>query len=235
MTEIGLEQEVNSLRELSALTSPKLSTKERENLPGKEYAYILGLYLGDGYINLSNEKYAVYALRITQDAKYTSMIEEHRTALTTVFGNKTCVVKHGKNAKNIMIYSKKIPRLFPQIGKGLKHSRDVSLIDWQREIVNKFPDQFIRGLIQTDGCRYIAKYVSSDKNASQVRYSFTNTSVHIVEELMKVCSLLGLTPKVHKRPSLKQNGKPSGATRHIVVFNRRKDVEKLEKIVGCKS
>jgi hypothetical protein len=45
------------------------------------YSYMLGLYLGDGYINLTNEKYQVYKLRITQDGLYPNLIEEHKQAL----------------------------------------------------------------------------------------------------------------------------------------------------------
>ncbi len=45
------------------------------------------------------------------------------------------------------------PCLFPQHGPGRKHERDLVLADWQWEIVERHPADFLRGLFHSDGCR----------------------------------------------------------------------------------
>jgi hypothetical protein len=47
------------------------------------------------------------------------------------------------------------PCLFPQHGVGRKQLRKIELADWQREIVAKCPEQLLRGLFHSDGCRFV--------------------------------------------------------------------------------
>lgn len=42
---------------------------------------------------------------------------------------------------------------FPQHGPGRKHESQIVLEPWQREIVSRYPAEFVRGLIHSDGCR----------------------------------------------------------------------------------
>jgi hypothetical protein len=51
-------------------------------LPGPKYAYLLGIYLGDG--TLSRHRQNVYRLRIFLDARYPGIIEETATAMAAV-------------------------------------------------------------------------------------------------------------------------------------------------------
>jgi hypothetical protein len=41
----------------------------------------------------------------------------------------------------------------PQHGAGPKHRRTIALLDWQREIVAEYPELFLPGLFNSDGCR----------------------------------------------------------------------------------
>jgi hypothetical protein len=49
---------------------------------GKMYAYLLGLYLGDGCLSLHARN--VWRLRIFQDARYTGLVEECERAIHDV-------------------------------------------------------------------------------------------------------------------------------------------------------
>jgi hypothetical protein len=42
---------------------------------------------------------------------------------------------------------------FPQHGAGRKHERIIRLESWQDRLVNRFPAEFLTGLIHADGCR----------------------------------------------------------------------------------
>ena len=51
------------------------------NLP-PEYVYLLGMYLGDGYI--ASHRRGVHKLRVTLDTKYPGIISECETAMRAV-------------------------------------------------------------------------------------------------------------------------------------------------------
>src|SRR3989475_11436004 len=61
--------------------------------------------------------------------------------------------RHGA-AVVVTSYFKRWPTLFPQHGPGRKNRRDVTLEPWQRLIVERHPEDFIRGCIDSDGCRH---------------------------------------------------------------------------------
>lgn len=73
-------------------------------------------------------------------------------------------------------YSKHWPCLFPQHGPGRKHSRKIALEPWQQDLIDQATEDFLRGLIHSDGCRVIA----NDRGVASIRYHFTNRSEDIL-------------------------------------------------------
>ncbi|MEV7558789.1 helix-turn-helix domain-containing protein [Streptomyces sp. NPDC089795] len=147
------------------------------------YAYLLGLYLGDGHIS-HYAKHKVPSLMITLDDAWPGIQDEAEAALHTVFPyNATCRVRTG-GAHNIKIYFKHLPCLFPQHGPGKKHERRIVLEGWQQEIVDAHPWAFLRGLIHSDGCRVINWTVRNGKRYEYPRYFFTNKS----DDIRKLCT-----------------------------------------------
>ena len=61
---------------------------------------------------------------------------------------------------------------FPQHGPGRKHLRPIRLEPWQEVLVKEATEDFIRGLIDSDGCRVVA----NDRGVRSVRYHFSNRS-----------------------------------------------------------
>jgi hypothetical protein len=51
-------------------------------------------------------------------------------------------------------YSNAWPILFPQHGAGRKHQRPIVLEPWQRSILEHHAAPFVRGCIESDGCRH---------------------------------------------------------------------------------
>lgn len=144
----------------------------------KSYAYILGIYLGDGYIN---KTLRTWKLRIFQDKKYINVVKEIEENLKIIFPyNRTNKISHGKNCYEIYIYNNNIIELFPQHDKGKKYKRKIKLETWQEEIINEFPFLFIKGLIHSDGCSYISK---SNKK-EYLNYGFCNKSFDIINLLI---------------------------------------------------
>ena len=82
------------------------------------YAYLLGLYLGDGC--LSKHPRGVYRLRITPDSRHVGIAAECAQAMRTVMpaNRVNTVVRRDQRSQEVHAYSKRWPDLFPQHGAG---------------------------------------------------------------------------------------------------------------------
>ena len=98
------------------------------------YAYLLGLYLGDGYI--ARHRRDVYKLRITCCDAYPSLIDECALVMAEILPNRVGRA-HRTGCTEVYSYSKHWPCLLPQHGPGHKHHRAIALADWQRAIVER--------------------------------------------------------------------------------------------------
>ncbi|MEU5640501.1 helix-turn-helix domain-containing protein [Streptomyces milbemycinicus] len=142
------------------------------------YAYLLGLYLGDGCV--SRLKTGVYFLRIACADVWPGLIDACAAAVRAVRpDNSVCRVQR-QGCVMVTGYSKHWPCLFPQHGPGKKHERPIVLEPWQLEIVGANPWELARGLVHSDGCR-ITNWTTRDvggvrKRYEYPRYFFTNKS-----------------------------------------------------------
>ncbi|MFD3479322.1 transcriptional regulator [Streptomyces sp. NPDC058695] len=146
------------------------------------YAYLLGLYLGDGCINAHRR--GVYFIRIVLDNAWPGLIDACEAAMRAVRpDNSVCRVKK-QGCVAVTASSKHWPCLFPQHGPGKKHERKIALEPWQQAIVDACPWEFIRGLIHADGCRitnWATRIVGGEqKRYEYPRYFFTNLSGDII-------------------------------------------------------
>ncbi|HXS86934.1 MAG TPA: helix-turn-helix domain-containing protein [Mycobacterium sp.] len=139
-------------------------------LPAKSYSYLLGLYLGDGCVSRHPR---AWRLRIVLDTKYPGIIEQCRQAIDTLMpGQRAATLRRPNNCTEVSLYSKHWPCLLPQHGPGRKHFRPIGLEAWQEELVGEATEEFVRGLIHSDGCRVVA----NDRGVRSVRYHFSNRS-----------------------------------------------------------
>jgi hypothetical protein len=81
-----------------------------------------------------------------------------------------------KGCVEVSKYSKHWPCLLPQHGPGRKHNRVIALEPWQQTLVDQATEEFILGLIHSDGCRVIA----NDRGVMSTRYHFSNRSEDII-------------------------------------------------------
>ena len=71
-------------------------------------------------------------------------------------GQHAAVFHRSDNCVEVSLYSKHWPCLLPQHGRGKKHTRKIRLEPWQEVLVKEAAEDFVRGLIQSDGCRVVA-------------------------------------------------------------------------------
>ncbi|MFD6194730.1 helix-turn-helix domain-containing protein [Streptomyces sp. NPDC060275] len=141
------------------------------------YAYLLGLYLGDGHIV---SKPSQHHLSIFCDATQTGLIEAAADAMRKVMPLRSVHPRRKPGCVELKSYTKHWCCMFPQHGPGKKHHRRIALERWQQIIVDASPWEFIRGLIHSDGCRitnWTAKTVGGvRKRYEYPRYFFSNKS-----------------------------------------------------------
>ncbi|MFF4499162.1 transcriptional regulator [Streptomyces sp. NPDC001401] len=143
------------------------------------YAYLLGLYLGDGCVS-PHPRGTGYYLRIACADAWPGLIEQCRDAIKKVRPALGVYLMQREGCTMVTSYNRRWPALFPQHGPGKKHERRIALEPWQQEIVDAHPWQFIRGLIHSDGCRitnWTTRLVGGEcKRYEYPRYFFTNVS-----------------------------------------------------------
>jgi hypothetical protein len=143
-------------------------------LPSSPYSYLLGMYLGDGCISRQGR---VWRLRVTCDTQYPAIIARCREAIDALMPKQhAAVVQRKGRCLDVSHFSKHWPCLFPQHGPGRKHKRPIRLEPWQEAIVYEETEQFVRGLIESDGCRVVA----NDRGVMSIRYHFSNRSEDII-------------------------------------------------------
>jgi hypothetical protein len=157
---------------------------------GFAYAYLLGLYLGDGWI--ATHRRGVHRLRIFLDSAYPLIVAECEAAVSIVMPSSKAVVyrRKGENLDEVGSYSRHWPHLFPQHGRGRKHERPIALERWQQEIVDLHPGRLLRGLIHSDGCRVTNIIHHPKKTYSYRRYFFSNRSNDIQRIFCDACDRL---------------------------------------------
>ena len=177
------------------------------------YPYLLGIYLGDGVI--SPGRRGVSHLRITMDERYPGINARVASALSAVAGRRVGVVRRSGWIE-LGSYWKHWICLFPQHGRGPKHLRPIALADWQHALIALCPDEFVAGLIHSDGCRCMNRV----KGNSYPRYFFTNVSDDIRALFTMACHQLG----VECRPAGVKN----------ISVAKRASVDLLDRFVGPK-
>jgi hypothetical protein len=164
------------------------------------YAYLLGIYLGDGCI--SSHRRGVWKLRITLDSAYPAIVAECVSAVDAITPGKAHVLpRRDERAVEVSNYWKHWTCLIPQHGPGRKHLRPIVLADWQRGIVEAHVEPFLRGLIHSDGTRIIATERKGRYVRRAPRYAFSNRSEDILAIFKAACEIAGVhcTRASHKQ------------------------------------
>jgi hypothetical protein len=194
------------------------SPPDLDRLPRAAYAYLFGLYLGDGCISPGPR--GVYKLRIALDSRYPRLIAS-AVATTRILlpNNRVNVWKHPQhNVVNVIAYSKWWPMLFPQHAPGRKHDRPILIDPFQLRLLDaREPlQQLLRGLINSDGCRVLNRV----NGKAYSRYHFDNRSDDIRAIFSGACDELGI--------------RWTQTRRYTVAVSRRPDVARLDEFIGPK-
>lgn len=155
------------------------------SVPRNAYAYLFDQYLGDGCISPLGPR-GVYRLRIATCDDYPDIRQRTVDAMSAIAPTSRVGLTQCQGCTEVSGYSKHWPCLFPQHGVGRKHERDIVLERWQQEIVHQYTEEFVAGLIHSDGCRAtnIVTNGTTNKRYEYTRYFFTNVS----EDILNLCA-----------------------------------------------
>ncbi|MFI7573201.1 hypothetical protein [Micromonospora sp. NPDC049497] len=159
-------------------------------------------------------------LRISCSNRWPDLIDACDDAMRAVLATKVQRVPQ-QGCVSVQSSGTHWPCLFPQHGPGEKHRRLIVLADWQREIVQRHPGHFLRGLFHSDGCRVSNRVTTRGKEYVYPRYMFTNESADIMGLCQWTLDLLGIAWRMNRRNSLS--------------VARREAVAALDRHVGPKS
>jgi hypothetical protein len=195
-------------------SGPCVEAHDFTRAPANAYCYLLGLYLGDGCISRSTR---VWHLRITLDRKYPAIIDRCRHALQVVMPGQRAGIVQRTGCVDMSMYSKHWPCLFPQHGPGKKHTRQIRLEPWQQALVDQATEEFVLGLIHSDGCRVVA----NDRGVRSIRYHFSNRSEDIIGLFTAALDALYIPW--------------TRSTKYIVSIYRKAATARLDEFVGPKT
>lgn len=187
------------------------------------YAYLFGLYLGDGYVGTHGESRSLVICCDIQYERVNRMVVE---AVAHFCPRRPSVLRpKGTNGIRVTSYWKAWPLFFPQHGPGSKLDRKIELVWWQQEIVEEHPKAFLRGLIHSDGSRCMNTFTVELKNGpkqySYPRYFFTNYSADIQQIFCDACDRLGV--------------RWSRSNWRNISISHRRSVALLDEFIGPKS
>ena len=193
--------------------------------PFSEYAYLLGLYLGDGCISVcGTPAKGVWKLRVMCADTWPGLVEECMRAMQAVRPDNKVMTQRKQGCTEVLSTSKHWPCLFPQHGPGRKHMRKIELADWQRVIVERYPGDFARGLFHSDGWRGIARvrrrWGGDERWYEYPRYLFVNKSKDILRLCGQALDLLGVEWRFSKP--------------NTISVARKEAVARLDEFVGPK-
>ena len=182
------------------------------------YAYLLGFYLGDGYLSTEGQ------LLVVCDNLYPEIIEDVRTTmLLTSWRRYAGVHPHPMhNYSRVTCSWQGWFEAFPQHGPGRKHERPIVLEPWQERIVEAEPWAFLRGLLHSDGCRTVNRFQTKLPSGRVAQYAyprwfFSNLSADIRGLFCATCEQLGLrwTQSNHRNISISDRRSVALVDEHV--------------------
>jgi hypothetical protein len=153
--------------------------------PCADYAYLLGLYLGDGCISRASDRNKdVWKLRIFCADAWPGLTAECVRAMRAIRPDNKIFTVQKQGCTEVLSTSRHWPCLFPQHGAGKKHLRRIELAQWQQVIVERYPGKFARGLMHSDGYRGLNRVrqtlETGERWYEHPRYLFVNESADIL-------------------------------------------------------
>ncbi|MFW6311572.1 MAG: LAGLIDADG family homing endonuclease, partial [Nanoarchaeota archaeon] len=184
----NFKYEVGGVDRIVDITPKKVYNKNYKiNTSCKEFSYLMGLYLGDGYIdikkNLAGDTYGGFISWVVSD----EALDKVKSYIDFLGLGHSSSFKVGKNkiANVIKVFHSHFAFYIKDTFGTCKNK---NIPDWVFKTWNKQTIKyFIAGLIDSDG---------SKRSCSLV---FSNTNINIINKLASLCAIVGIKTKIKNR------------------------------------
>lgn len=188
----------------------------KEPIFSEELAEFVGIVLGDG--GISKHQLTVTLNSVT-DKEYLRFVQN---LIEKLFKIPIGFYSHNQSLAKRLVISRTalVSYLISTIGleKGNKVKQQVGIPQWIKEN-RRYSIACLRGLIDTDGCTIIHKYLSKGKKYCYKKVSFTNRSYPLILSASDILSSIGIKHRIAK-------------DKWDVRIEAKKDVEKYFQVVG---
>ncbi len=152
------------------------------------YAYLLGVYLGDG--NIVKQR-RCYSLRVCLDSIYPGIIGEAARAMSFSREYRLGWADIARPDASDRLLLEELAVSLPSAWAGSKALALDRASRMAARIVSAAPGWFLRGLIHTDGWRGLNRVHVKGRDYAYPRYQFSNCSDDIRRLFTDACDLLG--------------------------------------------
>lgn len=182
----------------------------------EELAEFVGILLGDGGIS---EHQITITLNSVTDKEYLKFVQK---LIKKLFQIPVGFYSHNHSLARRIVISRTalVEYLIDTIGlkQGNKVKQQIEIPQWIKGN-RQYSIVCVRGLIDTDGCIIIHRYLSKGKRYCYKKVSFTNRSYPLIQSVSDILSNIGIKNRIVK-------------DKWDVRIEARKDVEKYFKAVG---
>ncbi|MEI6316174.1 MAG: LAGLIDADG family homing endonuclease [bacterium] len=190
-------------------------------------AEFTGVMLGDGGIS----KFQIdITLDSKTDKKYSLFVCSSISKLFAVEPS----IYYNKNSRALsVVVSRKALVQFCNSTLGLpvgnKLKQGIKIPDWILEN-SSYSIACVRGLVDTDGCFFNHRYVSSKKQYQYLKIDFTSMSNILLEQVKNILQNNGIYVKLSSRPCIRIESE-DGVKKYIALFgtSNPKNVQKIKK------
>ncbi len=171
-----------------------------EILDTKDFFYIMGLYIGDGYIDTHSGGFSVNFC-IPEKDKARQRLESTLDRMD---------IKYKRHALEVHVSSKALAHIFISCGKGALNKQVPS---WVLEYSREYLECLLDGLVDSDG------WYSNCKR----RRNFCTSSFKLSKDVIEICIKLGLYPSIMSRKSIAsiKNRIISGNINYVININTK--------------
>lgn len=184
-TEGALRTDSIGRRSLISIKKPEKS---------KNLSEFVGIMIGDGGV-------AKYHIAITISSKEKQYLVYIKKLIVKLFNVAPKVYKKKEaEAIEVVLHRKELVSFCKEIGlvQGDKIKQRVDLPLWVKK-KKTFSIACIRGLVDTDGCFYVNKYISNGKKYQYLKMAFVSASPALINSFSELLRKLGINSVIDKK------------------------------------
>ncbi|MFA5559304.1 MAG: LAGLIDADG family homing endonuclease [Methanofastidiosum sp.] len=161
----------------------------------EQFLTLVGYFLSEGYVDLNNNR-----IRITFHKNERSYINYVFDAIKDIF-NLEPIREYNRNTCTVVVHNNILPYLFHELFGSYGHT--VHLTSWMMLLPDYKQKYILKGILQGDGCHYVAKNHTSKDTPDRIKITLNNRE--LISQLFYIFLKLGYYCTISKNYNKKHN------------------------------